>query len=256
MKSLLHLYSENELIKAAKRDSLNQPELYILDTFNSASKLLNTLESLDMIIKCLTKFHPEFNKNFNVEKMTKNDADEIQYHIENFYVRPIKIKDQILLFTNQLIDLKLQNQKCNYKNIYKAIKNKIVNENFHDSNGIKILQLIKDLQNKFKKVENYRNFITHRGEYINEDLHLIGTVLYFKELEKGGDYPKSLFKNQMPVEDFENILKVFLSKTIMNFRNNANVLNDWTFSFFKLSDSILKQIYKKKAETLTKAHTQ
>ena len=59
----------------------------------------------------------------------------------------------------------------------------------------------------------------------------------------------------MPKEDFENILKGFIFRTIWDFRNYANILNDWTFSFFKFSDSVFNQIYKEKAETLTKAHT-
>lgn len=245
---LIQKYDEFGLLKIKSRNNLSDLQLYILDTSNLTNNITHTLESLALINKYLLRFHTVFNTTLNLNKLDENDAVEIQYHIENYYIRVTKVKDQILLLLNHLFELQLKNNECTYSKVYNSLKKSIIHKSAERINAteIIILQYIDKYKKSFKQIDNYRNYITHRGEYLDDDLHLVKSVLYFRDLEKTKEYPKRIFKGGMPNSELENFLKRAVIKKVIEFRETNNIVNDWTFQIFKLLDKTFEIKIKEK----------
>jgi hypothetical protein len=239
MKTILSLQSEQKILKAKERSDLSPLDLYILDSFQNMNRVISTLELFNFIIKEIRNFHSIFGKEAFI-KMTKNDCDELQYHIENFYIRMSKFNDQILLFLNQIYLLNIDYKKCNTENIYNAIKLKVEVDSLDKLQVIQSLLLVKELKSKFIPIKSYRNYLSHRGEFRNDDLLLIQSVIYIRELKKDNKYPEELFENQMPEDDFKYILDGFIFNTAWKFRKFSNGLNLWAFSFFESCEYAFK----------------
>lgn len=238
---VIHLvtkYHELDLINKAKSDSLSDLELYIIDSFFKSNRIDATLQLLNISIKCLLKFHPQFNKRLNLNKLTEDDAKEIQYHIENFYFRITKVKDQILLLINHIFELKLKNKDCTYDKVSKAIEKRVKSKT-GDKIYVQEMLLslsIQDYKDKFKEVDNYRNYIVHRGEYIDDDLNLVSSVLYFRDLEKTRKYPNDLFERTMQNDELKDFLKVAVFKRAFQFRKMSDALKIWVIDLYELID--------------------
>lgn len=241
-------YHELDLINKTKRNSLTDNELYILESFLKSNRIIATLETLNISIKCLLKYHPQFNKRLNFNKLTEDDAKEIQYHIENFYIRVTKVKDQILLLINHIFELNLKNMDCTYDKVSKAIEKRVKNKT-GDKIYVQEMLLslfIQDYKDKFKNVDNYRNFVAHRGEYSDDDLNLVSSVLYFRDLEKTKKYPNDLFEQTMKNEELMDYMKVAVFKRAFQFRKMSDALIIWVIHLYDLIDKELEIKIKEK----------
>lgn len=245
---LIRKYHELDLINKTKEDNLSGIESYIVDSFLKSNKIIATLESLDISIRILIKFHPQFNKRLNFSKLTENDAKEIQYHIENFYLRITKVKDQILLLINHLFELKLRNIDCSYDKVSKAIEKRLKSKPGDEIYVQEILLClsIKDYKDKFKVVDDYRNFIAHRGEYSDDDLNLLSSALHFRDLEKAKTLPNDFFIGAMQDDELKELLKVAVIKRVFQFRNISDAIISWIIHLFDLIDKELEIKIKEK----------
>ncbi len=81
---------------------------------------------------------------------------DVEYHIENIYIRIVMIFDRCYLLVNDEYKLGAVSKDCNYELLKKKIKNE------------EVFKILEDWGNKIKSWQ-YRNFLTHEGHHI--DLH-------------------------------------------------------------------------------------
>lgn len=242
IRSVFALYESNRLIKITQRESLNESQLYVFDTFLSITKIINTLDILDLIVKKISEFRPSECENFDNFKFNTNDILELRYHFENFFLRIEKVKDQLLLFINQVLELGLANRKCNFKNVKSNVKGKLLMLPSKEPCLENVQQLLEKFEGIFSDITKYRNFIAHRGEYRDEDLEEINVVLLINEMRYGNS-PDKNFNTVIPRSSLRILLCSLIDKHTGRMKTNVVSLSTWVYQFFETTDEIFNYIY-------------
>ena len=82
---------------------------------------------------------------------------DIEYHIENVYIRIVMIFDRCYLLVNDEFELGANSSGCNYRFLKERIKSE------------EIFKILEDWGNKIKQWD-YRNFLMHEGRHIDPRL--------------------------------------------------------------------------------------
>lgn len=161
------------------RDSLTDKEKYIIDVFTFHSKIFEILESLDYVIIFLKKY------NTDEDCYKENGIDiikYIKYHLETFAYKISTIHDLLFKLINEIYQLNLEEEECNWKHIKKKKKN-IMNQD--------ILICLDCFHFTFKNLITVRNIIAHNGENPIPDFDELKPYLflyYHAKNKKGKKY--------------------------------------------------------------------
>ena len=159
-------------------------EYYVMEVFQSLTRIINTVESLEYILLFLKRLPPK--DFFRRHEFTK--AKYFQYQIENHLIRVSTIYDQMILLANAAFQLGIQEKKCN--------EDLIVN-NKH-TKGTDSIKCLKECKKGIVGVITARNLIVHRGEFDDSDLEKLDTYTFIARFTD--------------LENTENRAEAFLSK--------------------------------------------
>jgi hypothetical protein len=152
-----HKYAEVDSIKDEYVKDLNR---YYQPIFRSIESLrhINTYLSLDSIPSQLCAD-------------AHDELEYFRYHIENFHIRCVSILDYSAILINHCLKLGIPFRKCNPHS---------VSENTTWKNSLPVT-LLKKFDEEFKEIKTDRNKIIHRGEFENDSLEALGSLIW--------DYP-------------------------------------------------------------------
>jgi hypothetical protein len=151
-------------------------EQYVMDVFKAQGRIINTIELLEYIPLMLKRLPPSvFFKRNDLSK-----AKYFQYQLENHIIRISTIYDQMILMTNAVFQLGIQEKKCS--------EDLIVNNKHTKNTGA--VKCLKECKQAIIGVITERNLIVHRGEFEDSDLQRLSSfslIHKYKETEEPND---------------------------------------------------------------------
>ena len=107
-----------------------------------------------------------------ISKKGVTDPEHIRYHIENYFIRLLKVKDQVCIFLNTYFQLGYkQNSSLEYK---------ILHDPTLVTSGLDMY--IRFFTESISKLKDIRNVIAHRANFQTSDLAMMDALLLRKKL--------------------------------------------------------------------------
>lgn len=141
---------------------------YLLNAFNfdyRLDKLLDDLNKVEIFIRIPFKI--------NYAETQINEIDYINYHLEVFYHKISTIHDVMELFINEVYELGLSNEKCNWDELKKN-RRKI---------NSKVMNVLELYYKSFKFAIKLRHSNTHRSENINPKSNEISALILIQKID-------------------------------------------------------------------------
>lgn len=207
---------------------------YVFHTNIKISNITSTIDTLELTIEMISKFHPERVENFDPKNLNSEFVHELKYHIENYYFRTTKILDLLIILINHILLFGLDETQCNYKNLLDKFKrNKGVYENVKD-NYDKLYSLILGFKKQYTELNKIRNRIVHRSSYSDDNLALFEAILFGRQMITKENYAEKLKKIQgIPDERLIKYAEEIIMKKLYEFRKIKSQYIDWTYNFLE-----------------------
>lgn len=158
----------------SNRHLLSNRGRYLIDASDIHCKLNVLTDSLDMIEVFLTSYEALKFKENNI-----NEIDYINYHLEIYYHKIHTILELMKLATNEIFQLGIPYEDCNWKNIQKQKRDII------DSN---VLDIIDRYYKSFKSSISVRHHNTHRASNVNPSSHRLSIKLSLLENSNSSNF--------------------------------------------------------------------
>ncbi|MGM0694058.1 MAG: Cthe_2314 family HEPN domain-containing protein [Pseudomonadota bacterium] len=186
---------------------------YIYNCSQALSAISSAIDKVKISIIML-----ENSRDLLPEDSPYNEAEHIEYAIENYFIRSSCLYDRCLIFTVKLLDLGVSNENVTHKVI-------ITNEHVKNNDLCKALKKISKACREFS---TERNKIIHHGSYNDESFLTVSAVHKVNQLSVGnGSEPPF---GQEVIDYFTN--KAIEEKKI-NFNAHLDKIRSDINSFFE-----------------------
>jgi hypothetical protein len=167
---IIHHNAEIMLIRHKEKKELTQEQTYVMKLNDSITAFMENFRDIELI----DIFLQERLKNKTISRKGITDPEYIRYHMENYFIRMHKIKDQTCILLNNYFNLK-------YSEKYRLEQN-LLNDEFLKSTSLTMY--IKYCNESFSKLRPVRNEIAHQSGLKTSDLGMLESILLSKRISQ------------------------------------------------------------------------
>lgn len=158
------------LKKYREKEVLTPGEEYVTKLNNSLIALMDNFRDLELI----ELFLAERLKVKTINRKEVTDPEYIRYHMENYFIRVHKIKDQVCILLNNFFKL------GHYENSW--LEKNMLKDEFLKATSLTIY--IKYCNEIFRQLRSIRNQIAHRSNLSTSDLGMLDGILLSNSISK------------------------------------------------------------------------
>ncbi len=182
-----------------KDDAPTSAQRYHIDCWKSCKLIYTAIKKLEIAEKCIRQ-------SCNYSPNEYEDAEYVEFHIENYLIRSCSVYDRVLIFVNYLCDIQMSKEFVVHNPI-------ITNQKVIDTG---LVNRIKKLTKACKSYQTERNAIVHYGKYEDDALEWVKTAKRAKKVINGdiksiGLSDEIILKNTIEI----------MTKKAVEFRENS-----------------------------------